>query len=214
MSLEAPLPRNLVVALAKRRFGQGTGAEIVRWAETALERLDSVSLAILAGLTAPQNEFEVDSYLERASKALGFQLPEPDDLARLYARIIAEDIVGGSVNPFDGCRILNRLAVATEQCALSVWIGLDDAVYLAREGIHDNLDSVESRIRAEAERMLKGCIETFSPSLTLQFKSGPARRAARLRRWKHRALRMPECPRAEIEPAPLSVPPPQLAVYC
>jgi hypothetical protein len=126
----------------------------VRWAENALERLDSVSLAILAGLVAPQNEFEIDSYLERASKELAFQLPEPDGLARLYARIVAEDIVSESVDPFDGCRALMRLAVATDQRTLWVWVGLDDDVDLAREGLHGNLDSVKSRIRAEAERMV------------------------------------------------------------
>src|SRR5262245_37618245 len=104
--------RKLIVALAKRQFEQCTGEEVRQWAAEVLQTHDSPTLRMLARLTPPWNEIEVDSYLARTAAELGFQIPSSDELLPLYSRIIAEDIVHGRTAPLDGCQKLCRLYTA------------------------------------------------------------------------------------------------------
>lgn len=157
MTLEQSLGRRLIRVLGARQV-QRRGQDVVAWAELVLSRHDSVSLAILAGLTPPWDEEEVERYLIRAAGELGFQLPSAEVLSERYAAIIAEDLLDGRLTAAEGCRELYRLCMAL-QCPgwLSAWIGLEDALSMAElAGWSEAGDvaQVEQEIRAEACRLL------------------------------------------------------------
>lgn len=154
MELEPPLFRLLVTALARRQFLSPDGGELPCWAEKALESLDSPSLRILAGLTAPWNQFEIDQYLKRCSEELGWSIPSDDELPRLYAGFIAEDMLSGSLALIAGCGQLRELLTKAQRPAyLERWIMIGSLVEAVREG-HLSLASVEEELRAEALKLL------------------------------------------------------------
>lgn len=155
--VEDPVWRKLAVILARREMGVASGSDVVDWATDALtEGRDSVSLRVLASLASPPNDFEVDAKAHAAAAELGFSVPGRDRLLRLYARILAEDIVTERKRPEDGARELYQVfRVANSLPDLAVWTGLDDAVSLAKNGTYGNITDVEAEIVRRAHQMLE-----------------------------------------------------------
>jgi hypothetical protein len=151
-----PLARRLTEILADREMGRSAGEEVVAWAEGALAAgLDSPSLRILAGLTIPQNEFEVDRYLNAVATEVGLALPKGTDLLSVRALHIAEDILSGTVTARFGAQRLYEIARATGSVSdLSVWSGLDDALAMADNGTFGTVERVEAEIIAQAQRLM------------------------------------------------------------
>jgi hypothetical protein len=111
-------------------------------------------LRILAGLVPPWDTDEVDLFLQRTVGELGFRIPTADELARDFATEIARQIVAGAVSPEVGAGRLARLAAELGYPDwLLVWVNLEDAVYLGREGILGTVASAEAEIRVEADRL-------------------------------------------------------------
>lgn len=159
LSNRNPVWCKLAAALARRELGQQTGGDVVAWAADALaEGIDTPSLRILAGLESPPNEFEVDRYLKAAADELGVRIPDRAGLVRLLAATLAGEIAAGRRSPEDGAKELYQLFRQAElHDELGVWTGLDDAVSLAKQGIHGDIQEVEKDIvrhaRALAERL-------------------------------------------------------------
>jgi hypothetical protein len=155
---DAALSRELLYALAWWRFKPGSAQLVVNWAAHALVTHDGPSLRILAGLSSPYNEFEVDEWLVKVSKELGVLLPSSDQLLHAYCALVAEDIVNNRITPLDGCETIYGLFVMLGYPeALASWTGLDDEVQLAHAGVRGTLADAEASIRAEAHRMLGTC---------------------------------------------------------
>lgn len=154
--LHDPVLRQLVAALTRRAFGWDTGDTIVDWAVAALlAGWNSPSLAILAGLSPRANEFEVDRHLADALSDLGVEVPDKAGMVRLYAVLIAEDIVSGATSPKDGCLELSKVCVEMDNSrSLVDFLGLDDALALAESRAWGTIDEVNQDIIASAKQLV------------------------------------------------------------
>jgi hypothetical protein len=132
-----------------------TGSNLVGWAINALEKgFDSLSLRLLAGLSTPTNEFEVDELLQQLDAEVGIGIPSEEQLLEVYAGLTADDIVSRRISAQEGCRRLGRLALLSPPKAPSEWIVLDEELDLAREGYVGPIDAIEERIVAAAQSLL------------------------------------------------------------
>jgi hypothetical protein len=153
--LADPVWRKLMLTLGRRSAGTHSGSSVVDWAvEAMLGGWDSLSLAVLAGLPKPPNEFEVDRCLTSMAAELKLDLPHSGAMPAVYAAAIAHDVVSCSLSPYEGSRELRRLWLATGcPVTLSAWSGLEDKFELARDGYFRVAD-VERDIVEEARRLL------------------------------------------------------------
>jgi hypothetical protein len=130
----------------------------VRWASDALAAgWHSRSLAILAGLDDPPNEFEVDRYARAALGELGAEWPGREELMGLLAFIIARGIVHGTIAAEAGCLELARLSSkgGHQRAELFAFVALDDDLEFARHEAGEHaMEEIREDIRREAQRLL------------------------------------------------------------
>lgn len=103
-----------VQAMAYRGTEYRGGEHVVAWAVAALEQgLETPSLAILAGLS-PDDEFEIESYLNEAVAELSRTRPDPEQALWEWARWVAHAVTI-ETHPWDPCLAeLNSLFYATD----------------------------------------------------------------------------------------------------
>lgn len=116
--------------LAERYLGRATHEQCVDWAISCLESgIDSKNIRILASLRKPLYPSEVEDYLSRSLRDLGWKLPEPKEYIIEYGRSFAREILSGQVSPLEGCRKIYRIVVALQYPReLMPWLYLDEGL--------------------------------------------------------------------------------------
>jgi hypothetical protein len=154
--LSDPNWRRFVRLLGQRRFGLASGSGLVDWGVDALVAgWESQSLNVMAGLSKPPNEFEVDEYVERMMKELGVQMPEEHEFAKLYGMAVARDMLAGKTTPYEGAGELRNLWVRTGHPEhLVPWAMYEEKYDLARDRVYGEVADVGRDILDEARRML------------------------------------------------------------
>lgn len=153
--LADPVRRRLYRMLACRALFWESGSAVVDWAAEALAAgWESKPLAILAGLDKPPNEFETDRYLGDALGALGIVWPEKEELVRILALIVADEIVTGATTARAGCLELSKLSGATGYRHLIEFHMAEDELDLADRGVFGTVDEASARIVEAARRLL------------------------------------------------------------
>ena len=148
--------------LAQNDYGIISAKDFSDWAIFLLEQgFDSKNIRILASMFNADNFSEVENYFHRSLKDLGWQFPNIENSLESYARIIAADIIGGKIKPFDGCVIMREIYNSLDNPQhLSNWISLywagDDLYW---EGEELTAEYLDKQIVQEAKRFLNG--ETF-----------------------------------------------------
>lgn len=111
---------------AKYRLGLLAPAELPQIGIEALEAgFDTPALRQLAGEDG--NDFDgVKQLFEKALMEIGNDLPPQDEAALLVARSIAEEVIGGQLDPYEGARrIWSRVYVKNPNLKeLRVFVGL------------------------------------------------------------------------------------------
>jgi hypothetical protein len=156
-ALQEPIRRQLYRVLARRSLQWDSGSAVVEWANAALtDGWDCTPIAILAGLDIPLNEFETDRYLRDALEELKIHPPEREDLIRVLALIIAEDILSGAASPKEGCHELSKLAWTEGYPEwLMDFYSADNALDLAEQGVYGSVDGVSQDIVAASLRLVE-----------------------------------------------------------
>jgi hypothetical protein len=154
--LSDPVRRRLYRALAYRALFWESGSAVVDWAGEALVAgWESKPLAILAGLDKPPNEFEIDRYLGEALTAAGITWPCKEELIRVLAVIIAEDIVTGATTARAGCGQLSKLCWSTGWPRfLREFVNADDELDRADQGSYGTVDEATLHIVEAARELL------------------------------------------------------------
>ncbi len=108
-------------------IGFVTSDDFIAWAVSMLEAgFDSKNIRILAGLTEPLYFSEVEEYLRRSFKDLGWHFPTQEEALRLYACDVAESITSEIMFPEKGCREMHKICAALGNPQdLEVWRALD-----------------------------------------------------------------------------------------
>ncbi len=116
--------------LARRYLGHRAWSDAVEWAVRELEAgRDSESLRILAGLTTPEGWSEVDDWLPRAFRELGYEWPDRETCLRAYARDVAARMVDRDMTADAGCAELYQVHRALDLAHASVWDYLADNLH-------------------------------------------------------------------------------------
>ena len=98
---------DLQAKIAEFVIGRFNYHDLPALAEEALSNgLDSESLKILAGLDEKCSEDDVKFYFNRSVKELGYSVPEIKDAIWLLVKNVAQRIVIGSLDEYDGGRLI------------------------------------------------------------------------------------------------------------
>jgi hypothetical protein len=154
--LEDAVRRQLYRVLARRALRWDSGSAVVDWANMALAAgPGSTPIAILAGLEKPPNEFEVDRYLRDALTELGVEWPDKAELLRVFAIILAEDMLKGVASPKAACLELSKLCSTSGYPRwLMDFYTAEDELDLAERGIFSTVEEVAQHIISAARRMV------------------------------------------------------------
>ena len=150
--------------LALRQMRLTTPDDHIAWAVSMLEAgVESKSICILAGLSKPLYESEVEVYFQRSFREMGWSLPEPEECLRSYVHDVAENIVSSTVPPSEGCRQIYRIVKALNyppdmgdwiQPDMGDWIQLDDELDAGLSN-YRNKDELDKAIRDEAQAFIQ-----------------------------------------------------------
>src|SRR5690242_7094481 len=114
--------------LARRYMKLAHDDDVVAWAvEMLYEGYDTESLRILAGLTFPFSWQDVELYLSRALKELGWIYPASEECLREYAHNVVADILSGAISTEVGSHEMYYITVALDYPKdLADWFIIDD----------------------------------------------------------------------------------------
>jgi hypothetical protein len=147
--------RRLLRILGQRAIGATNGSDLVRWAEQALEGGDDfLMLRVIAGLSSPVNEFELDQYVRQLYDEIGVAGQFGDQLLLEYAQVLAADVLACAISIEEGTRRLRDVALRTRSPTIINWIYLEEELDRSNfrgSGIQD----VEAKIRLAATRLLE-----------------------------------------------------------
>jgi hypothetical protein len=158
------MTRETLTLLAKRHLGYISLSAFVNWAVFMLEAgYDTEHLRILSSLGSDPAHADIDHYFGQTLHELGWAVPPVPLLLRLYAQVIAQDMLEGEATPVEGCRIIYRIFLDDPlndpwdryyPIDMLAWLyldeGLDPGTYQDLEG-----ESLNKAIRQEARRLLK-----------------------------------------------------------
>lgn len=154
--------------LAKSFYGTLSVRDFSDWAVTRIEQgKDSKNICILASMYDAQSYFDIEDYFYRSLQELGWNFPNKEECLERYAKFIAQKIVDGEIEPFQGCAIMREINNSLGHPAnLSHWISLywagDD---LDLEGQILTNEEFNKRIIQEAKRYLSGEIFIYPESI-------------------------------------------------
>ena len=150
------MTRETLTLLARRHLHRVGLSAFVDWAVFMLEAgYDTEHLRMLSILGSAPVRADIDYYFGQTLYELDWTVPPIPLLLRLYARIVAEEIVEGKAAPVEGCHAIYRVYLALDYpVEMQTWLYLDDGLepetYQEFEG--ENLDKA---IRQEARRLLE-----------------------------------------------------------
>ena len=94
----------VVKLLAELSFGQEVVSD---WAVRCLEKgFDSKSLRMLASMNNAYSSSELDEYLKRSLKELGWDKIKEQDYLMRYAEILAQEILEGKIDPLKAALLI------------------------------------------------------------------------------------------------------------
>ncbi len=97
----------IVRLLAERPLGKDSLSD---WAVKCLEKgFDSYSLRILASMNSSYSPSELDDYLKRSLKELGWDKIEKQEYLLRYAEILAQEIIEDKVDPVEAALEINDI---------------------------------------------------------------------------------------------------------
>ena len=118
-----------VLGLAAMHSG---GSEYkISWAMHLLEQgVETSSLAILASLLSPVNEFEAEDYFNIVLSELGIERPDDDAVLKGYVKALVQDVLEGTLSPEVAVSQINEINILLGYPdELAEYISLDDEWY-------------------------------------------------------------------------------------
>ncbi len=118
-----------VLGLAAMHSG---GSEYkISWAMHLLEQgIETSSLAILASLLSPVNEFEAEDYFNIVLSELGIERSDDESVLKGYAKALAQDVLEGVLSPEVAVSQINEINILLGYPdELAEYISLDDEWY-------------------------------------------------------------------------------------
>ena len=103
----------------------------IEWAtRLILEGIETEALMILASMSYPLNDFEIEEYFNRALGDLGIERPSSTYSIWRYAELIAREAIHGKITPSEAAFLLKELNIPLDYPEhLSAFVELDDAWY-------------------------------------------------------------------------------------
>lgn len=104
--------------------------ELPNWAIRCLEKgYDSKSLRILASMSKRDSASELDTYLQRSLKELGWDKIEKQDYLMRYAKILAREIIENKTDPIKASQTIYKIWVDLDYPQeLYDWIEIDEII--------------------------------------------------------------------------------------
>ena len=104
--------------------------EYPTWAIKCLEKgYDSKSLRILASMSKWDSASELDTYLQRTLKELGWDKIEKQDYLLVYAKILAKEIIEDKTDPVKASQAIYKIWVDLEYPQqLDDWSDIDEMI--------------------------------------------------------------------------------------
>jgi len=144
----------LDTVVARFRLGIVPASELPAVAAGALEAgFDSPAVRQLAGADGQDSE-DLKKLFEKSLAELGLSIPTQDEAGLLVARSIAEEVVSGSLKPYEGAKqIWGRVYVRNPKLdALKVFVGLASEY----EDDPQNRDAYQRDIVRECQLLVSG----------------------------------------------------------
>lgn len=106
------IQNQLIILFSRRWAGDSIGEECIKWAQDALDQnLDSQSVQILAGLSLPADQCEVEQYFQRSLRDLSIQEPTPDEMPIHYFHYMCRAILAEKLTPDHGIDLIHKRVV-------------------------------------------------------------------------------------------------------
>ena len=101
------------------------------WAIKCLEKgFDSKSLRILASMSKFDSSSELDTYLQRSLKELGWEKIERQEYLMRYAEILAQEIVADKIDPIKASREIYQILINLDfPSELTTWFEIDEMIW-------------------------------------------------------------------------------------
>lgn len=88
------------------------GEHKIAWAMRLLEQdIESEAVAILAGISNPINEFEVDEYFIKALSDLSIERPPYAEALWGYTKAVATEVINGVQSPDEGVSLIYEIYI-------------------------------------------------------------------------------------------------------
>jgi hypothetical protein len=102
----------------------------------------------------PEFESKVDDIFRKAISSMGIII-EPENSVKIYAELLAQGILDGSLDLSEGCKELSLLyKLASYAEFLSPWVWLEQDLYVATQNISGDVMRTKSDIRMAAENLV------------------------------------------------------------
>lgn len=136
--------------------GRASGSKHkVAWAMSLLEQgVETNSLAILATLLKPVNEFEADDYFNRVLIELGIHRPGKESAIEGYAKVLTKEVFEGRLSPKAGASLIYEANVQLDYPA-----ELYEFTILYNEWYCKGINSWSKEQRRE--EIVKACKEVY-----------------------------------------------------
>ncbi len=126
------------------------------------KRLALLALTALACSEQPVGPVDVTAIADE----LGLAKPDKEELVRLYAFLIADDVVSGATSPKDGGLELSKLSVEMRHPKpLMDFYHADDGLSLAERRIAGTVEEVTRFIVESARRLVESALAAERPAV-------------------------------------------------